>query len=70
MNEININVRVHVLAPNRTVYFLQINMKGYWGHLVKNHSGTIKLTPEDTDDIWNLYNIISVGDEIESVTIR
>lgn len=45
-------------------------MKGYWGHLEKNRPGTIKLTPEDTDDIWNLYNIISVGDEVESVTIR
>ena len=45
-------------------------MKGYWGHLEKNRPGTIKLTPEDTDDIWNLYNIISIGDEIESSTIR
>lgn len=45
-------------------------MKGYWGHLTKNRPGTIKLTPEDTDDIWNLYNIISIGDEVESTTIR
>ena len=45
-------------------------MKGYWGNLAKNRPGTIKLTPEDTDDIWNLYNIISIGDEVESVTIR
>lgn len=45
-------------------------MKGYWGHLHKDRPGTIKLTPEDTDDIWNLYNIISTGDEVECATIR
>ena len=58
------------MSLNPTQPLAVITMKGYWGHLEKNRPGTIKLTPEDTDDIWNLYNIISVGDEIESATIR
>jgi len=32
--------------------------------------GWIKLTPEDSDDIWALYNIIGPGDEIEAMTLR
>jgi len=28
------------------------------------------VTPEDADDIWALYNLISAGDEVECVTMR
>lgn len=35
-----------------------------------NREGWIRVTPEDADDIWALYNIISPGDEIESMTMR
>lgn len=45
-------------------------MKGKWKHLERNKSGSVSLTPEDTDDIYALYNIISPGDEVESITIR
>lgn len=45
-------------------------MKGKWRHLQRNASGRVSLTPEDNDDIWTLYNIISVGDEVECMTMR
>lgn len=45
-------------------------MKGRWRHLGMNHAGSVSLTPEDTDDIWALYNVISVGDEVEAFTLR
>ncbi len=45
-------------------------MKGKWRHLDRNKGGYVRLTPEDTDDIYALYNIIAPGDEVESMTIR
>lgn len=36
----------------------------------EGREGWIRVTPEDSDDIWALYNIISAGDEVESVTMR
>jgi protein pelota len=39
-------------------------------HLHEGREGWIRVTPEDSDDIWALYNIISAGDEVESVTMR
>ena len=30
----------------------------------------VSVTPEDADDIWTLYNIITVKDEVEAETIR
>ena len=32
--------------------------------------GEIKLIPENLDDIWHLYNIISEGDLIRAVSYR
>lgn len=46
-------------------------MKIHWRHLEgPKRSGIIAVTPEDAEDIWTLYNIISAGDEVESQTIR
>lgn len=45
-------------------------MKGRWRHLERNKPGTVNLTPEDTEDIWSLYNIVAIGDEVETVTLR
>ena len=38
--------------------------------LNKNYEGTIHFTPDDADDIWTLYNLIEVGDRVESPTSR
>jgi protein pelota len=39
-------------------------------HLRRDREGWIRVTPEDSDDIWALYNIIAPGDEIEAMTMR
>lgn len=46
--------------------------KKNWRRDVEDGGGEmmLNLTPEDTDDIWTLYNLISVGDEVECVTMR
>ena len=59
-------VGVNEPTPAQTIF----EMKGRWRHLERNKGGTVNLTPEDTDDIWDLYNLISPGDEVESVTVR
>lgn len=38
--------------------------------LERDSSGTLTLLPEDSEDIWHVYNIIQVGDEIEALTTR
>lgn len=43
----------------------------YWRNFVREGcEGWIKVTPEDSDDIWCLYNVIAPGDEVEAVTMR
>jgi len=47
----------------------------YWKAVVcaAKRDGTdcsIRLTPEDSDDIWVLYNILESGDEVEAPTTR
>ncbi|BFZ18717.1 hypothetical protein BsWGS_21756 [Bradybaena similaris] len=36
----------------------------------KNSSGSITLIPEEAEDMWHTYNLVSVGDTIRSTTIR
>uniref|UniRef100_A0A0B6ZPW4 Protein pelota homolog n=1 Tax=Arion vulgaris TaxID=1028688 RepID=A0A0B6ZPW4_9EUPU len=36
----------------------------------KNCSGSITLIPEEAEDMWHTYNLVSVGDTIRSTTIR
>ncbi|CAN6487258.1 unnamed protein product [Victoria cruziana] len=38
--------------------------------IVPNGSGSIKIVPEETDDLWHAYNIISVGDIVLADTFR
>ncbi len=53
---------------------MQITRRSWRGDLhAANNGGPeahVNVTPEDTDDIWALYNIISEGDEVEMMTLR
>ncbi|CAG8541393.1 7651_t:CDS:10, partial [Racocetra fulgida] len=36
----------------------------------KDRSGTVELYPEELEDMWHVYNLISVGDSLKATTIR
>ncbi|KAK6943918.1 eRF1 domain 3 [Dillenia turbinata] len=38
--------------------------------LAPNQPGTVKITPEDADDLWLLYNLVSAGDLVAADTTR
>lgn len=41
-----------------------------WKDLPRDKSGTIRFTPEDREDIYSLYTLISPGDLVEATTFR
>ncbi|XP_021910825.1 protein PELOTA 1-like [Carica papaya] len=38
--------------------------------LVPGGSGSVKMVPEDPDDLWFAYNLIAIGDTVVAVTFR
>ncbi|CDZ96995.1 Meiotic cell division protein Pelota/DOM34 [Phaffia rhodozyma] len=36
----------------------------------KDGSGYIRLQPEDDEDMWHIYNLVSVGDEVRAQAVR
>ncbi|KAK8918962.1 hypothetical protein KSP39_PZI021674 [Platanthera zijinensis] len=38
--------------------------------LVPNGPGSIKIIPEEDDDMWHAYNLISAGDMVQAFTVR
>lgn len=36
----------------------------------KDSSGSVVLVPEEAEDMWHAYNLISIGDRLKSTTIR
>lgn len=38
--------------------------------LVPNGPGSVKVVPEEDDDMWHAYNLICVGDSVLAVTVR
>ncbi|KAK1271024.1 hypothetical protein QJS04_geneDACA007472 [Acorus gramineus] len=38
--------------------------------LVRDGPGSVKLIPEEPEDLWQAYNLISVGDNVMAVTVR
>ncbi|ONM12695.1 Protein PELOTA 1 [Zea mays] len=38
--------------------------------LVRNGPGSVKLVPEEEDDLWHAYNLIAIGDSLQAVTVR
>ncbi|RKP03946.1 hypothetical protein CXG81DRAFT_8807 [Caulochytrium protostelioides] len=39
-------------------------------HIEKDRSGRLVLIPEENEDLWHLYNIITAGDRIKGSTVR
>uniref|UniRef100_A0A0E0DJH1 Protein pelota homolog n=1 Tax=Oryza meridionalis TaxID=40149 RepID=A0A0E0DJH1_9ORYZ len=38
--------------------------------LARNGPGSVKLVPEEEDDLWHAYNLIVPGDTLQAVTVR
>jgi protein pelota len=36
----------------------------------KNGSGSVRIQPEQPEDMWHLYNLIAENDKIRSTTVR
>ncbi|KAF0890649.1 hypothetical protein E2562_004166 [Oryza meyeriana var. granulata] len=45
-------------------------MKLVYRNLVRNGPGSVKLVPEEEDDLWHAYNLIVPGDSLKAVTVR
>lgn len=45
-------------------------MKLVHRNLEKNASGSLTLIPEETEDMWHVFNLISEGDQVRASTIR
>ncbi|ORX90175.1 hypothetical protein K493DRAFT_278220 [Basidiobolus meristosporus CBS 931.73] len=39
-------------------------------HIEKDKTGYVTLYPEELEDMWHVYNLIQVGDQLRAVTIR
>ncbi|KAH9943502.1 pelota [Epithele typhae] len=39
-------------------------------HIEKDRSGYVRVTPDDDEDMWHLYNLIHVGDRVRSSGVR
>ena len=49
---------------------MKITRKNWKYDVAPGSEGMVNVTPEDGDDIWALYNLISEGDEVECFTMR
>lgn len=45
-------------------------MKLFKRHIERDGSGMVILMPEEPEDMWQVYNLISVGDFLKASTIR
>ncbi|PKA61741.1 hypothetical protein AXF42_Ash008571 [Apostasia shenzhenica] len=45
-------------------------MKLVHKNMVRNGPGSVKIIPEEDDDMWHAYNLISAGDLVQAVTVR
>ncbi|PVU84522.1 hypothetical protein BB561_007039, partial [Smittium simulii] len=39
-------------------------------YIEKDRSGSVRLIPEDSEDMWHIYNLVLKGDKIKASTIR
>ncbi|PIA45054.1 hypothetical protein AQUCO_01700541v1 [Aquilegia coerulea] len=45
-------------------------MKIVWKRYEREGPGSVKMIPEETDDLWIAYNLVSKGDVVMAVTVR
>uniref|UniRef100_A0A7I4DHN3 eRF1/Pelota-like N-terminal domain-containing protein n=1 Tax=Physcomitrium patens TaxID=3218 RepID=A0A7I4DHN3_PHYPA len=38
--------------------------------ITKNGAGSVKLVPEEPEDMWHVYNLVAKGDRVSGVTVR
>ncbi len=39
-------------------------------YIEKNQSGTVRVCPEQAEDMWHLYNLILLEDKVKATTVR
>jgi protein pelota len=39
-------------------------------HIEKDRSGYMRITPQDAEDLWCLYNVVHPGDQLYASTVR
>lgn len=39
-------------------------------HVAKNGAGSVKLIPQEPEDMWHVYNLVSYGDHLSGSTVR
>jgi protein pelota len=45
-------------------------MKLIGKHIERDRSGRVTLCPEESEDMWHVYNLILKGDRVKSTTER
>lgn len=38
--------------------------------ITKNGAGSVKLVPEEAEDMWHVYNLVAKGDRVSGITVR
>jgi protein pelota len=50
--------------------FIIASMKLLRRDIARDGSGSVKLVPEEAEDMWHVYNLVATGDRVEAVTVR
>lgn len=48
----------------------QASMKLVRSDITKDGAGSVKLLPEEAEDMWHVYNLVAKGDRVAAVTVR
>lgn len=52
------------------IVFIEILLNFFLRNLEKDGRGFIGLIPEEPEDMWHTYHLITVGDHVKSTTVR
>eukprot|EP01018_Ginkgo_biloba_P006367 Gb_14055 [translate_table: standard] len=58
-----------IIHPLKTTA-ISIAMKLVHKDIIPQGPGSVKMVPEESDDLWHVYNLVSKGDRVFSVTVR